>query len=65
MDPIIWSAVKQVIWVIAIIIVLSILAILLPFILRKRFSRKSSCACGHKLQITDTFCPKCGKKVEK
>lgn len=65
MDPVVWGAVKQVIWVIAIIIVLSILAILLPLILRKRFSRKNICACGQTLQTIDTFCPKCGKKVEK
>jgi hypothetical protein len=65
MEPIVWNAVKQVIWIIAIIAILSILAILLPLILRKRFSRKNSCVCGHKIQATDTFCPKCGKKVER
>jgi hypothetical protein len=65
MDPVVWGAVKQVIWVVAIIIVLSILAILLPFVLRKRFSRKNICVCGQTLQMADTFCPKCGKKVER
>jgi hypothetical protein len=65
MEPMVWNAVKQVIWIIAIIVVLTILAFLLPFIFRRTLSKKNICVCGQRLQPADTFCPKCGKKVEK
>ncbi|OGW54477.1 MAG: hypothetical protein A2Y81_11770 [Nitrospirae bacterium RBG_13_43_8] len=65
MEPIIWSAMKQVIWIIAIIAILSILAILLPFILKRKFSPKKTCVCGQNLKPKDTFCPKCGKRIER
>lgn len=65
MDKLVWDAVSQVLWILILIVVLSALAFSLPFIFRKVFSRKNFCACGEKLKPTDTFCPKCGKKVEK
>jgi len=66
MDKIISDAVSQFLWVLIAIVVLSVLVLALPFILRKAFSKKRNlCVCGEKINPTDKFCPKCGKKVEK
>jgi len=66
MDKIIWDAVSQVIWILVAIVVLTILAFTLPFILRKSFSKKTNiCVCGEKINSTNQFCQKCGKKVGK
>lgn len=55
----------QVMWIVIVIVALLVLIFLLPFILRKIYSRKKLCICGQKLNSNDTYCPKCGKKVEK
>ena len=65
MDEIIWGPIKEVLWIIVIIVVLSLLAFASPFIFRKLFSRKNICTCGQKLNPKDEYCPRCGKKVEK
>ena len=64
-DDIIMGPIKEVLWIVILIIVLSILAFALPFIFRKLFSKKNICTCGQKLTPRDEYCPRCGKKVEK
>jgi hypothetical protein len=68
MDKLVWDIISKsnVLLILISLVVLSVLLFASPFILKKIFSRKNNlCVCGEKINPTDKFCPKCGKKVGK